>query len=172
MDKRVKIIMALCLSAMIVFAFAGCGSEDSENQNQEQQQTEQQQATENNSQQEQQTKVDYSKYIGKYEDQKSHRAMMEIKENTSGDGVLIHIHWGSSSTEDEEWDMTGTLEGNRLVYKDCVKKHHVYDSETGKLTVDEVIKIDPTGFFDIVDSTLKWTGSPEAECQLCAFEKL
>ena len=173
MEKKLKTLLAICLGTILMVMMAGCGSDDSaNNQTQpEQNTTQQQQTQENKTQEETKAKTDYSQYIGSYLDSKSNRATMEVKENVNGEGVAIHVHWSTSASESLEWDMRGTLDGNKMVYSDCVKSHHVYDSDANKETTNEKMELDPKGYFEISNGAWNWTGSPETDCQACSFAK-
>lgn len=172
MNKKNRILLSICLGVILVFTLVGCGNDDPvrEQSNAPSSNTEQEQPQENKTQEETNEKVDYSKYLGTYLDTKSQRATMQVKENTQGEGVTIHVQWSTSSSENLQWDMTGTPDGNRMVYADCVKTYHVYDSDNNE-TKNEKKELEPKGYFEISDGVWNWTGSPEQDCQGCSFAK-
>ncbi len=174
MRNELKKIVTIGLSILMIFAFASCGSD--ENKDQQTQTTdntkqEQTQNTEQDKKEESKSSNQYSQYIGSYEDEVSKRAYMNIRENTSGDGVLIQVHWSSSATDYLEWNMTGTLDGNKMVYSDCTAKAVEFDSKTDQKIADENFEFNEKGYFEIENGKLKWTGSGSDDCNKCVFVK-
>ena len=169
MKSKIKKILLVCLSALMIFAFVSCDSDESDNQSSNAAKHEQSQAS-NSTGGESQTSDQYAQYVGKYVDQTSQRALLEVKENDSKTGLVMSIRWATSATIDSEWTMTGTIDGNKIVYSDCVAKTKEYDNN-GKVVKEETVNFNAKGYFEIVKKNLNWTGSGDEECNKCVFAK-
>ena len=104
--------------------------------------------------------------VGQYLDSYSQRAVADITENNSGT-YHITINWGNSAFETVEWDMDATLEDDKLVYNNCVNRQVSIDENNESETV--VLYSDGTGYFEIVDDNLHWTGAADDNCKECVF---
>lgn len=155
--KRSKKILLLGVCITAIIAFGGCKAEKTE--------------TKPSTVVEQSVSdVDYDRFVGEYQDSYSQRAGMEIKKNPDGEGLLIHIHWGSSANENTQWDMTATYRDGQLVYSDGLKTEHMMKDESSEEIV-KTLEENQKGYFEVKDGILNWTGAPEESCQACAFEK-
>ena len=100
-------------------------------------------------------------YVGPYTND---RALMLV-EADGMDGVKIHVSWGSSVTQNSEWEMTGTfdMDTRTVTYKDGVRIDYVYE-ENGTVKSEEKAYTDGTGkivFSEGEDLTLTWTDDKE-----------
>ena len=112
----------------------------------------------------------YDAIAGEYFDKTSERAVAEVE---SCDGyVSIEVAWGSSASEVRQWTMTATLDEDGLLsYNDEAVVDIVF-SEEGAEEVT-VISENGSGSFSYSEETgLAWTGSADASCVDCIFEKV
>lgn len=105
---------------------------------------------------------------GSWEDRYSQRASMDV---TGGKNQVynIHIHWGSSAMESEDWSMTGTFNEatGELTYKDCTRMTITF-SEDGTET-DEVQYKNGTGKFLYKNGELRWQDNNDDYVNDCVF---
>ncbi len=104
---------------------------------------------------------------GFYQDSHSQRASAVVFDE--GDNVNINIHWGGSATEAATWEMNCTKDGNKLVYKDCVKKIVSFENETENT---ETVYENGEGYFTFKDGVIFWDGAAEEDCVECSFEMM
>lgn len=108
--------------------------------------------------------------IGTWNDRYSQRATMEIRggKNQTYD---IHVHWGSTAMESEDWTMTGTFNDStgELTYKDCTRTTITFD-EDGNET-DEVHYRNGSGKFLYKNGELTWQSNNDDFVADCIFER-
>lgn len=112
-------------------------------------------------------KADYDSLEGDYFDEYSERATMTIE--SFGMEVKITVSWSASDTDYSEWEMTATLKDNRLEYTNCMCMF--YDCTNPDDPLCTVVYMDASGYFEIKDGKLLWTGAKDDYCQECIFSK-
>ena len=112
--------------------------------------------------------ADYSAFAGDYEDEYSQRAMMEAED--TGESLRIVVSWSESAFAFYRWEMNATLDGERLVYSDCVNEYIASDDNPDG-EAREVLYENGTGFFEVENGKLKWTGAGDPDCRECVFSK-
>ena len=106
---------------------------------------------------------------GNYQDLTSQRASMEILK--LDDIYDITVRWASSATEETQWYMSGTLDGNKITYGGENITVYEYD-ENGSETCTDATATNNLGYFEIKDNKLYWTGAAQDQCKECIFEKI
>ena len=117
---------------------------------------------------EEQTKTDYSLFAGDYEDEYSMRAMMEAEGEE--DGLRIVVSWSDSAFAYYRWEMKAALEGGRLVYSDCINEYFASD-DSPEGPSHNILYTNGTGYFEVDNGKLKWTGAQDESCRECVFSK-
>ncbi len=81
----------------------------------------------------------------------------------------IHIHWGSTAFESEDWTMTGTFNDTtgELTYKDCTRTTITFDEEGNE--TDEVHYRNGTGKFLYNNGELTWQSDNDDYVDQCVF---
>ncbi|MBR0443921.1 MAG: hypothetical protein IJK14_00900 [Clostridia bacterium] len=115
-----------------------------------------------------QQKTDYSVFAGDYEDEYSQRAMMEAEAGESG--LHIVVSWSDSAFAYYRWEMKAVLEGDRLVYSDCINEYFASDDSPEGPSHD-ILYTNGTGYFEVDSGKLKWTGAQDDSCRECVFSK-
>ncbi|MBQ8063226.1 MAG: hypothetical protein IJ720_03600 [Clostridia bacterium] len=108
--------------------------------------------------------------VGTWDDRYSQRATMEIRGGRN-QTYSIHVHWGSSAMESEDWSMTGTFSDStgELIYKDCIRMTLTF-SEDGTET-DEVHYKNGTGKFLYKNGELYWQDNNDDYVNDCVFAR-
>ena len=114
--------------------------------------------------------ADYAALEGEYQDSFSMRAVATVAAN-NGDSVNISVSWSSSAFEHTVWVMNASYaEDGLLSYSDCVKSN-ITTAENSEETV-AVEYENGSGYFEVADGKLLWTGADEESCVQCIFEKV
>ena len=105
--------------------------------------------------------------IGMYYDSYSMRAHAEISLVDNND-LVVDVQWSNSAYEYEEWIMFVRYDGQRLIYDDSI---HISVVQT--YNGEEAIPYDDggSGYFEITDGKLLWTGSGDPNTENCVFER-
>ncbi len=107
---------------------------------------------------------DYTSVLGSYQDKTSMRATAEVKPSDKNE-VSIDISWSNSADSTDRWFILAEKEGNKLTY-DADEIYH-YQTKDG---TDSVLVNDSTaGYFEFVNSELRWTGSNSDATNGCVF---
>jgi len=111
----------------------------------------------------------YADLAGFYTDAASGRATAEVTANGS-EGVTVTVHWSSSAFEYTQWVMEAAFtEDGLLSYPE--EQHSVIttnaDGEPSEIVLDPA----GSGWFDVVDGKLLWSGADDENCRNCVFEK-
>ena len=106
-----------------------------------------------------------------WDDKMSQRATMEIR-GGKGKHYQIHVHWGSTAFEADEWTMTGTFNDttNELTYKDCKHVTITLDEEDGP-EEEEVHYTNGTGKFLYKNGELNWRADNDPDVNACVFAR-
>lgn len=104
--------------------------------------------------------------VGDYMDRISQRAIAHVK-LVEVDTVAIDIHWGNSVESHEEWQIIAKYENGRLVYEMGQINHLHYDGDAAVQVNDAV-----SGYFEIEDDVVAWSGSNIDSTSSCEFEKV
>lgn len=79
------------------------------------------------------------------------------------------MHWSESAFADNEWLMTAAItEDGMLSYSDCCH-NRIVTAEDGTVT-ELAADVIPTGYFEVRNGALLWTGAAEVTCRDCVFE--
>ena len=112
-------------------------------------------------------KEKYAAIAGEYIDGYSQRAVAVV--TAEDKSAQIIVSWSSSVKETTVWTMNVKFSGDsKLEYKDCLAEEVVYDDQ-GKEIRTEIYK-DGTGYFELQDGKLAWTGAVDDGCKDCIFE--
>ena len=111
-------------------------------------------------------KTDYSEFEGTYDDEYSQRATMEA--TAEEDHLHIVVSWSESAFAYYRWEMNATLEGNRLVYSDCINEYFASD-DSPEGPEHNMLYTDGNGYFEVDSGKLKWTGAEDQDCRECVF---
>ncbi|MBR2578061.1 MAG: hypothetical protein IKE38_03925 [Erysipelotrichaceae bacterium] len=105
--------------------------------------------------------------IGMYYDSYSMRAHAEISLVDNSD-LVVDVQWSDSAYEYEEWIMFVRYDGERLNYDDSI---HISVVQT--YNGEEAVPYDDggSGYFEIIDGRLYWTGSGDPNTEQCVFER-
>lgn len=104
---------------------------------------------------------------GEYADCYSGRAFAIVTANEDGTGYNITIEWASSAFDSVKWTMTATVDGTKLNYDDC-SCFYIESGEEGESTTETYVE--NTGYFEVEDGVLAWTGASDEYCRDCRFE--
>mgnify|MGYP002513930321 FL=1 len=106
--------------------------------------------------------------VGTWDDRYSQRATMEVR-GGKNNVYRIHIHWGSTAFESEDWTMTGTFNDTtgELTYKDCTRTTITFDEEGNE--TDEVHYRNGTGKFLYNNGELTWQSDNDDYVDQCVF---
>ncbi len=106
--------------------------------------------------------------VGTWDDRYSQRATMEVR-GGKNNVYRIHIHWGSTAFESEDWTMTGTFNDTtgELTYKDCARTTITFDEEGNE--TDEVHYRNGTGKFLYNNGELTWQSDNDDYVDQCVF---
>ena len=113
-------------------------------------------------------KTDYSGFGGTYDDEYSQRATMEA--TPEEDHLHIVVSWADSAFACYSWEMNATLEGNRLVYSDCINEYSASD-DSPEGPEHKILYTSGNGYFEVDSGKLKWTGAEDQDCRECVFSK-
>lgn len=108
------------------------------------------------------------KLTGTWSDRISQRATMEVR-GGKDQVYQIHVHWGSTAFESENWTMTGTFNDTtgELTYKDCTRMTLTL-KEDGAET--ETVKYkDGKGKFLYKNGELYWQAAGDEDVNDCIF---
>ena len=106
--------------------------------------------------------------VGTWDDRYSQRATMEVR-GGKNNVYRIHIHWGSTAFESEDWTMTGTFNDTtgELTYQDCTRTTITFDEEGNE--TDEVHYRNGTGKFLYNNGELTWQSDNDDYVDQCVF---
>ena len=106
---------------------------------------------------------------GTWNDRVSQRATMEVR-GGKDQSYQIHIHWGSTAFETDDWTMTGTFNDStgELTYKNCTHKTITLSEEDGPET-EEVHYTGGTGKFLYSNGELRWHADNDPDVNDCVF---
>lgn len=109
--------------------------------------------------------------VGTWDDKMSQRATMEIR-GGKGKTYQIHVHWGSTAFESDNWTMTGTFNDTtgELTYKDCKRVTTTLNEEDGPET-EEVHYTNGTGKFLYKNGELSWRADNDPDVNDCVFAR-
>lgn len=110
------------------------------------------------------------KLTGTWSDRISQRATMEVR-GGKDQTYQIHIHWGSTAFESEDWTMTGTYNDStgELTYKNCTRKT-ITLKEDGPET-ETVRYTNGTGKFLYKNGELSWQAANDNDVNECIFTR-
>jgi hypothetical protein len=96
---------------------------------------------------------------------------MEIR-GGKGKTYQIHVHWGSTAFESDNWTMTGTFNDTtgELTYKDCKRVTTTLNEEDGPET-EEVHYTNGTGKFLYKNGELSWRADNDPDVNDCVFAR-
>lgn len=106
----------------------------------------------------------YTSLLGSYQDKTSMRATAEVKPADKNE-VSIEINWGNSADSTESWFITAEIEGGKLTYDADDIYHYVTNGDSKP----ELVNDSAAGYFEYVDSELRWTGSNSDSTNGCVF---
>lgn len=111
----------------------------------------------------------YASLAGSWADEFTERANMDITADGSN-GIKCIVHWSSSASEADMWELTGRISEDGLIYyTDCVHSNLVF-TEAGETVT--VISENGAGFFSPTpEGKLAWNGAAESDCTDCVFVK-
>ena len=112
----------------------------------------------------------YGSFAGEYNDTFAGKAIMTIVDNFENAEVIVN--WSNGSDEAYLWTMTAVLsdDGTKLEYdneSNCII-HFSADADEQRETVYE----GESGYFEIEDGMLLWTGAFDETVRSCTFEKI
>ena len=109
--------------------------------------------------------------VGTWDDKFSQRAVMEIR-GGKGKTYQIHVHWGSTAFESENWTMTGTFNDTtgELTYKDCKRVTTTLDEADGP-EQEEVHYTNGSGKFIYKNGELSWHADNDPDVNECVFAR-
>lgn len=109
--------------------------------------------------------------VGTWDDKMSQRATMEIR-GGKNQTYQIHVHWGSTAFEADEWTMTGTFNDStgELTYKDCKHVTITLDEDDGP-EEEEVHYTNGTGKFLYKNGELSWQADNDPDVNACVFAR-
>ena len=109
----------------------------------------------------------YASLAGSWSDEMSQRATMEITACGS-ECLQITVHWSSSATECDIWEMTAKVSEDGLIYySNCVHSRLVFTDADDTATV---LSADGEGYFSHTpEGKLAWNGATDADCTECVF---
>lgn len=108
--------------------------------------------------------------VGDYQNAADERMTVYVERR--GDEYIISVNLSVSDGEFKCWTMQGAVnEGDRLTYRGEEIGRYTYDVE-GNETSSEVTAANNSGYFEIKDGKLYWTGAAQEECRSCVFEKI
>ena len=113
--------------------------------------------------------VDAKSLVGAYQDCVSKRASatIDIIEN---DKLSIDITWSSSAQEEDKWLIVAEVNNNKITYDDITHLINNYDNfgNVNSTKLDDY----KSGYFEIKENKLYWTGSNNEQTSKCVFEKV
>ena len=156
----------ICIAALLIGVLIGCSVKTEQEANPAAVETAvpKQEATAT----EEPEKQDYSLFSGDYEDEFSQRAMMEAEGQE--DSLHIVVSWSESAFAYYRWEMNATLDGGRLVYSDCINEYFASD-DNPEGPDHKTLYTGGTGYFEVENGKLKWTGAEDQSCRECVFSK-
>lgn len=109
--------------------------------------------------------------VGTWSDKVSQRATMEVR-GGQGEKYSIHVHWGSTAFESEDWTMTGTFNDTtgELTYKDCTRKTVTFSQDGGEEKY-ETHYTNGTGKFLYKNGELSWQAANDSDVNECVFQR-
>ncbi|MCQ2524552.1 MAG: hypothetical protein MJ123_09465 [Lachnospiraceae bacterium] len=110
---------------------------------------------------------EYDDLEGSYFDEYSERATAEIE--SFGCEAKVTVSWPESAYKHGEWEMTVTIKDSKLVYTDCM--YMDIDESDINNPKYEVVYMDESGYFEIKDGKLYWTGAVDEGCRKLVFSK-
>lgn len=166
---------AICLLMVGAMALMGCEAEeptDERNQNDPFEQVSS--ATEEVVDEAVDSVIDYTAFVGEYEDSYTQRASMSVVENETHDGVIMVVSWADSAESYIRWTMNAVFDDteNQLYYLD--EKSESIGSDDSDNPGIELIYENEMGYFEWnpEDGSLSWTGAHTEYCRYCVFEKM
>lgn len=110
------------------------------------------------------------KLTGTWDDRISQRATMEVR-GGKDQKYQIHVHWGSTAFESEDWTMTGTFNDStgELTYKNCTRKTITLEGEGPE--TETVKYTDGTGKFLYKNGELNWQADNDEDVNQCIFTR-
>ena len=108
---------------------------------------------------------------GSWSDSFSQRAVMDITGGKNG-VYQIHVHWGSTAFESDNWTMTGTFDeaAGVLSYKDCTCSTVTLD-ENGNNEKTVVKYKNGSGKFLYKNGELRWQADNDTDVNSCVFSR-
>lgn len=109
--------------------------------------------------------------VGTWDDRYSQRATMEVR-GGKNNVYRIHVHWGSTAFESENWTMTGTFNDStgELTYKDCRRVTTTLDEADGP-EQEDVHYTNGTGKFIYKNGELSWHADNDPDVNDCVFAR-
>ena len=161
--KMKKLI--ICVAALLLAMAIGCGAnKDKETASAEETAVTKPEAVE----EEEPEKPDYYVFDGTYDDEYSQRAMMEA--TAEEDHLHIVVSWSESAFAYYRWELNAKMEENRLVYSDCINEYFAAD-DSPEGPEHKTLYTGGTGYFEVENGKLKWTGAEDPDCRECVFSK-
>lgn len=106
----------------------------------------------------------YTSLLGSYQDKTSMRATAEVKPSDKNE-VSIDVNWSSSADSNDRWLILAEMKGNKLTYDaDDIFHYQTRDGSDPVLVNDS-----KEGYFEFVNSELRWTGSNSEATNGCVF---
>ena len=160
--KLLIVVLTLAMALAFTLVFTGCGSSDEEAV------APTEQATEENTEHANPTNI-YASMAGDYQDEVSQRATATLVADLESDNVQITVMWAEDADDAEKWEMTGVMDGEKLVYTDCKNTEIEYDA-AGNVVNEDIDYTNGSGYFEFgSDGALLWTGAEDDDCRACSF---
>jgi len=106
--------------------------------------------------------IEPEQIIGAWAEEIAGRGYIEISQNEDGTFAIV-IDWSSSYAESYHWEMTGSIDEDKIVYSNCKKEKFVWDDE-GVQQECTVISENTSGEFELTDDgKLEWDGDDEGD---------
>ncbi len=108
------------------------------------------------------------KLTGTWSDRISQRATMEVR-GGKDQVYQIHVHWGSTAFESENWNMTATFNDatGELTYKDCTRMTLTLKEDGAE---NEAVRYtDGKGKFLYKNGELYWQAANDEDVNECVF---